>query len=407
MALPPTDCLLSKRPLAPAGCFDRMNVLIMVSRDPENPRFGGAELVLFKWAELLVTAGFRVDVLCSSFLGAPREVTLNGVQVHRVGPESSLGFTAYLDYHRRFRGRIDVILEESLGGARPPFLASLYAREPVISAWFQDHLPLFEQQFPRALLPALAGMERLVIRVHRNDPTLVPSEASGCSYIQKGGRAGDVVVYHPGLPDDLLGDHEILPANQRERRVLFLGKLRRYKRPDLAIRAFSLAAQSAPGARMVVAGRPDQESYYSELVQLVRSLGLEESISFERGISEERKISLLRTSRVLLSPAPVEGFGIAILEASVYGTPVVGTTGVPVDALQEGVNGFRVPFGDVGAMAEPTRQLLLDDQLFQRLSPAAAEFARKFSWPNSIQPLLGILKNIDGGALRAREVGMA
>lgn len=381
-------------PHARGGRIIRMNVLVMVSRDPENPGFGGGEQVLFKWAELLVGAGFSVDCLCSCFPGAAREATLHGVRVHRVGPESSLGFSAYLEYHRRFRGRIDVILEESLGGARPPFLASLYAQEPVISAWMQDHMPLFEQQFPRAYLPVLAGMERLVIYAHRNSPTLVPSEASKRSYQRKGGRPDHIVVYHPGISDDLLGNHEILPVEQRERRVLFLGKLRRYKRPDLAIRAFSQAAKDAQGVRMVVAGRPDQESYFSELVQLVQSLGLEGIVSFERGISEDRKVTLLRTSRVLLSPAPVEGFGIAILEASACGTPTVGTDGVPMDALQEGVNGFRVPFGDVGTMAKRARQLLLDDALFQRLSPAAAGFARKFSWLDSIQPFLKILKNV-------------
>jgi glycosyltransferase involved in cell wall biosynthesis len=371
-----------------------MKVLIMVSRDPENSGFGGGELVLFRWAEILVQAGHRVDYICATFPGSLREATLSGVHVVRVGPESTLGFSAYLEYEQRFRGHVDVVIEDMLGGARLPFFAPLYVREPVVSLWFQDHLPLFRRQFSSSLLPLLAGLERLIVRVHRDRPILVPSEESGQSYVRKGGREEFVTVYNPGLSPEFLAGQEPVSTENRNRQVMFLGKLRRYKGPDVAIRVFAAVAQNVPGATMIVAGRPDQERYFEELVQLVRSLGLEQKVRFERGISEDRKVTLLRTSRVLLSPAPVEGFGIAGLEANACGVPVVGTTGIPLDALQEGVNGYRVAVGDVGAMAEHTRQLLVDDVLFQRLSVSALQFAQRFTWSASVQPLLEILARI-------------
>ena len=372
-----------------------MNVLVMVSRDPQNPGFGGGELVLFSWAEFLAQRGAEVHVLCAGFRGAPREAMLNGVHVVRVGPESTLGFTAFVEYQRRFRARIDLVLEDMLGGARLPFAAPLYVREPVVSVWFQDHLPLFQRQFPAVLLPALAGLERLIVFVHRGTSILAPSEASRQSYVRKGGSADRVTVFHPGVPSELLAGERALAARDRQPRVLFLGKLRRYKCPDLAIRAFGLVARDLPQSSMVVAGRPDEERFFEELRELTHSLGLDTRVTFERGISEARKLELLRTSRVLLSPAPVEGFGIAGLEASACGLPVVGTTGTPEEALQEGVNGFRVPFGEVSAMAGRARDLLRDDALFDRVSGTAVRFAQAFTPSAAIQPLEELMHKLD------------
>lgn len=374
-----------------------MKILVLVSRDSKNPGFGGGELVLSEWSRLLVGAGHQVDLLCSRFPGLPHDDIQGGVRVHRVGAETTLGFSAYLEYFRQYHRRVDVVVEDMLGGARVPFLAPLFVTEPVVSLWFQDHAPLFRRQFPKAILPALTGMERFIVRAHRGCETLVPSGASGQSFVQKGGQADRVTVYSPGVSDGLLGRSEPRGAETRPRRVVFLGKLRRYKSPDVAIRAFALVAPRVPDSTLVVAGRPDDDRYFHELVGQIRSAGLERSVTFERGISEERKRALLESSRVFLSPAPVEGFGIAGLEANACGVPIVGTTGVPVEALQEGVNGFRVAVDDVRAMADRTAQLLTDDDLFRRLSASAAAYAGQFTWERSIQPLLGVLERIERG----------
>jgi glycosyltransferase involved in cell wall biosynthesis len=118
---------------------------------------------------------------------------------------------------------------------------------------------------------------------------------------------------------------------------------------------------------------------------------LEGRVSFEIGITEERKLELLRTSRALISPAPVEGFGISILEGNAAGLPVVGTDGVPAEALQEGVNGFRIRFGDIDAMADRTRRLLEDDELFDRIAQSAYSFAHGRTWSKATQPLLALM----------------
>ena len=104
-----------------------MRVLVLVSRDPLNPALGGGETVMAEFARALVRHGHEVDLLCASFPSSAAETEVDGIRVHRLAPESVVGPAAYIEYLRRFRGRVDVVLEEFLGGARFPFFASLYA----------------------------------------------------------------------------------------------------------------------------------------------------------------------------------------------------------------------------------------------------------------------------------------
>jgi len=385
-----------------------LRILVLVARDPENPRLGGSEVVLTEWARVLARLGHEVEILCATFGGAARRSNFQGATVRRVGPEGALGISVWWEYvRRRLRQRTDLVVEEMLGGAKVPFLAPLYARVPVVSVWQQDLVPLSRVQFSAPARPFVALIEQLAIRVHRDTDVLCPSRSALESYVARGGAPGRVRIYPMGLSPRYLEQPPPVPAADRSRRVLFLGKLRRYKCPDHAIRVFARVAERVPDARLTIAGRPDDERYFQELRSLVHALDLDAKVSVERAIEEDRKEFLLRTSRVLLSPAPVEGFGIAVLEASACGLPSIGTLGVPEEAITEGVNGYRRPFGDHPAMAELTIRLLTDDALLDRLATGGVSWARGHTWEASARPLLDLIAGagragdgtVDGGAL--------
>jgi glycosyltransferase involved in cell wall biosynthesis len=371
-----------------------MRVLVLVSRDPLNPALGGGETVMAEFARALVTHGHEVHLLCASFPSGAAETEVDGIHVHRLAPESVLGAAAYIEYLRRFRGRVDIVLEEFLGGARIPFFASLYVREPLISLWFQDHLPIFRHEFSPLLYPVLAGLDRVLLWTHRGSFFLAPSTKSRADLISKGADPDRVRVYLPGVSEASLESGPPPPASAREPRIVCLGKIRRYKSQHHAILVLKELVGSVPEASLVIAGRVGDPAYLEEMRALSRQHGLAEKVSFELRVTEERKRELLRTSRACLAPAPIEGFGIAIVEAGACGLPVVGTNGVPEDALQEGVNGFRVAFGDIGAMADRTRTLLTDDAAFDGLAVSSHRFASQFTWERASEPLLDLLREI-------------
>src|SRR6202011_1732558 len=86
------------------------------------------------------------------------------------------------------------------------------------------------------------------------------------------------------------------------------------------------------------------------------------------------------SSRVLVVPSAVEGFGIVVLEANACGVPVVASSGVPEGAVRHRVNGLRYQFGNIEALSKALIEILTDDALCDELSANAQTFAHRFSW---------------------------
>jgi glycosyltransferase involved in cell wall biosynthesis len=82
-----------------------------------------------------------------------------------------------------------------------------------------------------------------------------------------------------------------------------------------------------PDARLVIAGRRDDEGYRRDLLRQIEELGLNGAVEFAFDLSEDTKRELLGRASALVLPSPVEGFGIVLLEAAAQGTPAVVSEG--------------------------------------------------------------------------------
>jgi N-acetyl-alpha-D-glucosaminyl L-malate synthase BshA len=103
---------------------------------------------------------------------------------------------------------------------------------------------------------------------------------------------------------------------------------------------------------------------------LVRELGLADSVRF---LGKQLDfVEVLQNCDVFLLPSQTESFGLAALEALSCGVPVVASRvgGLP-EVVDHEETGLLVEVGDIAAMAQAVRRLLLDDQLRQRMAQAA------------------------------------
>ena len=84
---------------------------------------------------------------------------------------------------------------------------------------------------------------------------------------------------------------------------------------------------------------------------------------------------------IFLFPSFFEGFGKAFLEAMSRGACVVATrVGGPADVIDDGVDGVLIEPGDAGALAEAALVFMNDGDRARRMSAAAIETARRYSW---------------------------
>jgi len=132
-----------------------------------------------------------------------------------------------------------------------------------------------------------------------------------------------------------------------------------------SIRAMESVSQQEEGVRLVLAGGATTffRRFYAQLPPEVGRWCL--SLDY---ISQEEKRDLLAATDILIMPSRADSFGIAFLEAWLYGKPVIGALagGVP-EVIEEGVDGFLVPFGDEERLAQRIRLLLDQPHLARRM----------------------------------------
>jgi glycosyltransferase involved in cell wall biosynthesis len=186
-------------------------------------------------------------------------------------------------------------------------------------------------------------------------------------------------------------------GNKREKIIVWLGKLRKYKRPDHAILALAnVLKKTNKTCRLVIAGKVSEidSDYMLDLKQIACRLGVSNYVEFKLNISEAEKLKLLEQASVLVQPSPVEGFSIVVIEANRCGTPVVVSDGVPRDVVMDGFNGLVYPFGDIEAFSSALIKLLNDKEEWDRLSKNGSSRAQIFTWESSAAKLNSTLADL-------------
>ncbi|MEM6366909.1 MAG: N-acetyl-alpha-D-glucosaminyl L-malate synthase BshA [Myxococcota bacterium] len=129
-----------------------------------------------------------------------------------------------------------------------------------------------------------------------------------------------------------------------------------------------------PRVRLNVVGEGPQRG---QLESLTRTLRLQERVRFFGRRNDVPDI--LRSSDVFVFPSQVESFGLAALEASACGLPVVASDvgGLP-EVVEDGVSGLLFPSRDVDALADRVRQLMDGPELRRRMGEAGRSRALRF-----------------------------
>jgi glycosyltransferase involved in cell wall biosynthesis len=140
------------------------------------------------------------------------------------------------------------------------------------------------------------------------------------------------------------------------RRIVCVANLHPRKRLGDLILALREVRHTVPDAelRLVGGGNPLERQ---RLEQLARQLGVAEGVSFAGLVANVA--NELRQSRVIALPSSCEGVSTALLEGMAAGRPVVATNvGHISSVIDDGVEGFLCPVGDVDALAARLALLL-------------------------------------------------
>jgi phosphatidylinositol alpha-1,6-mannosyltransferase len=143
--------------------------------------------------------------------------------------------------------------------------------------------------------------------------------------------------------------------------LLTVGRLQRRKGQDMVVQALPRIRQSIPHVKYVMVGVGEE---LASLTALAQELGVQDSVVFAGNVPDQELAAYYAASDVFIMPnrqisGDIEGFGIAYLEASAAGKPVIGgKSGGTDDAIVDGVTGIRVDGNSSVEIADAAIDLL-------------------------------------------------
>ena len=183
------------------------------------------------------------------------------------------------------------------------------------------------------------------------------------------------------------------PYNINAKRVLFLGRLGKRKGVYDLLDAIKLIDKNIPEEiKFYLCGDGEVE----EVRERVNSLKLEHRIDHIGWIEAEQKIKFYNNSCINVLPSYHEGLPMSILETMSYGIPNVTTNVASIpEVVFDGKNGYLIEPGDVTALAEKLKDLILNDEKRSVFSNNAHELiSNEFSLETHLEKLKEMYKKL-------------
>lgn len=264
--------------------------------------------------------------------------------------------------------------------------AAVVTIHDVIPMIFPDHAPKSRKT---RLFPLY---RRLMIEVGRRAHMIIAdSESSRRDIITHlripAERQGRIKTVYCGLGSRLHPGGAPRPARSgnEQRTILYVGRSDPYKNCVGLVAAFELVRkQCSFPLKLVMAGSPDER--YPEIDQKIGALGLKEAVLREY-LPDWELADAYRNADLLVLPSLYEGFGLPVLEAMAFGTPVVCSNRGSLPEIA-GDAAIQVDPTDTVALAVAMTRVLTDPALAGDMSAKGLRQAAGFTWQRTASETL-------------------
>ena len=196
-----------------------------------------------------------------------------------------------------------------------------------------------------------------------------------------------------------IGEHEVTPFKKFEQRgrepdglrVLFFGRIHRYKGLDYLIRAEPLITREVPDARIVIAGTGEGFSRYAEKIA-----GRDAFEVYNYRIPYEEGARLFQQASVVALPYLEASQSGVIPTAYGFKRPVVVTdVGSLPEVVEHGKTGYIVPPRDPEALACALVSLLKDPMACRRMGEQGyTKLKTDMAWPTIARSILAVYSEL-------------
>ena len=189
----------------------------------------------------------------------------------------------------------------------------------------------------------------------------------------------DVQKFKPNK--DRAGLRRELGLEEKQKIILFVGRLYQRKGLDTLFQSISKVVQNFKDAKFVISGEGFRQNK-EKLLKLAEKLKIENSVLFVGYFPDEKLPDLYAASDIFVLPALYENFPFAILEAQATGLPVISTKvgGIP-ELVTNNKNGLLVEPANSEQLTEEIMILLKNPKFAEELGKRARQLIEeKFAW---------------------------
>jgi glycosyltransferase involved in cell wall biosynthesis len=365
-----------------------LHILVLTDRDWTHPQGGGTGTNLFAQVMRWLTWGQRVTVIACGYDGCQPIERHGNLTIHRMGGRSTM-FPRVI--WRQWRGLVpdaDVVLEVINGIT---FLTPLWLRTPRLVLIHHIHRRHYVAELGRLGTAAGFALETAPLRwLYRNARFLCVSHATADDIAAHGIARHRIMINYNGVELEAFSPGTKSP----DPTLLFLGRLKRYKRIELLLDAMT----AIPRGTLHIAGDGDHRT---AVEQGIAARGLAGRVVLHGAVDEPAKLRLLQRSWIHVSASECEGWGLTVTEAAACRTPTVAiAAGGLAESVVDGTTGLLVK--DAETMARAVNALVNDDAARARLGEAALTRARGLTWEQTGRITLDALREEHAGRATAR-----
>ena len=356
------------------------------------PRYAGdfAGGFVARLAEMVLASGRGIAVLAPHHRDAPLDETMNGVRVRRFryGADARETLAYQGDLGKiQIAGRRGIIAHyrfiRSFARAAEEMMAREKPRTIHAHWWIPAGHIARKLRFSGNLVVTLHGTD---LRLLRNKRWLRPVarkvfDRASIVTVVSSWLASVLIAMFPGVEKKLRvtpmppNDDVFHRGSSQERAneppiILSVTRFTAQKRNNVLLHALAQLRDQGIAFRARLIG---QGPLRHGIIGLVESLGLSGQVTLDGPVTQPELAVRYRAADVVVLPAVDEGFGMALVEAQLCGTAVVGVQsgGLP-DIIHDGSTGLLGQPDDAADLARVLQRLLGDDSLRSQLAEAGA-----------------------------------
>ena len=373
---------------------------------------GGVSSHIYHLSKSLTENGVKVYVVTCDFPGAPRDETIQGVEVLRIdsykNPASDFATWVYL-MNMNMQSEAAALVN-SLGGKVDVF----HAHDWLVATAGIGLKHVFRKPLLATIHSTETGRRN---GIHNDYERMIHETEYWLTYeawkvISCGSYMASHVRWAFGLPEDKIvmipngvnlqeyAKNKTADLSQfrnrfalpEEKLVLFVGRLVHEKGIHVLINALPKVLQKV-NVKFVIVG----DGYMKEqLSSLVRDMGLAHKVFFTGFVDDETLMNLQRCADVCVVPSLFEPFGIVALEAMAAESPVVvSDTGGLSEMVEHDVTGVKVYPDNPDSLTWGIVRVLLDGNYANWLrSNAYKKIQEKYRWDMMAQQTKDVYETV-------------